>query len=122
MAETITDDIPKDIVEKLSKIMKKLGINFIIKGRPSTYAEVFSGTGLLPAIAKRADQLCSLCMGYGIGVTFEDSPGTMTGNVVKFDMIAPEALRYLCLIDVLCELAKAAPDKRATSLDELLYD
>lgn len=122
MAEPITEDIVREIIDKLGKIMKKLGINFTIKGRPVTYAEAFSEQGLLPAIAKRADQLCSLCMGYGIGVIFEDAPGTMTGSKVKFDTIAPEALRYLCLIDVLTELAKAAPDKRATSLDELLYD
>lgn len=116
------EEVAKEIVDNLSRVMKKLGISFTIKGRPATYTEIFSDASLMPAIARRADQLCSLCLGYGIGVTFEDAPSNMTGLSVKFDTISPDAVRYLCLIDVLTELAKASPDKRATSLDELLYD
>lgn len=117
-----SDEIAKEIAANLARIMKKLGISFTMKGRPATYVEVFAESALLPAIARRADQLCALCLGYGIGVTFEEAPGTMTGSSVTFDSLSPDALRYLCLIDVLCELAKASPDKRATSLDELFYD
>ena len=115
-------EIAKDVADKLGKIMTSMGIAFTLKGRPMSFAEAFAETGLLPAIARRADQLCSLCLGYGIGVTFDDEKGSMTGQKVRFDTVVPEALRCLCMVDVLSELSKAATDKRATALDELLYD
>jgi len=122
MSTELPSENTTEIVETLAAIMKKMGISFTFKGRPVTYAEVLSEKSLLPAIARRADQLSALCLGYGIGVNFEDAPGSTTGLSVTFDTISPNALRYLCLVDVLCELAKAAPDKRATPLDDLLYD
>ncbi len=54
--------------------------------------EVFSPTGLLPALARRADQLCSLCLGYGLGATFEESQGTILVFKVVFDDITPSIL------------------------------
>jgi len=119
---TTSTEIAKDLHDKLSNIMTKMGIAFTIKGRPMSFAEAFSESGLLPAIAKRADQLAALCLGYGIGVTFEEEAGSMTGKKVRFDSVVPEAIRCLCIVDVLSELSKASADKRATALDELLYD
>ena|SRR3990167_2570256 len=110
------------IANVMSEIMRAMGASFMLNGKPVTYAEVFSNTGLLPAIARRADQLCSLCLGYGIGVTFEDDKTTLLGVKVKFDEITPEILRYLCMTDVLSELIKISPAKEAVALDELMYD
>ena len=111
-----------DINKKLCAVAKELKANFTLHSKPITYEEVFSDTGLLPAIAKRADQLCSLCMGYGIGVTFEDAEKTTLGVKVKFDDVTPNVLRFMCLADVVCELMQAAPNKEITPLDELMYD
>jgi intracellular multiplication protein IcmS len=117
-----SQEIAQNMAEKLAIVMRSMGISFILKGKPLPYSEAFSEQGMLPAIARRADQLCSLCMGYGIGVTFEDAANTVTGSRVTFDTIAPDVLRYLCIVDVLAELAKAATDAHATALDELLDD
>ena len=84
-----------------------MNAQFSLNGRPMTMEEVFSTSGLLPGIARRADQLSSLCLGYGIGVTFEEVEGTTLGVKVVFDEITPNALRLLCLVDVLNELMKA---------------
>ena len=90
--------------------------------RPITTEEVFAENGLLPAIARRADQLCSLCLGYGLGISFEEAENSILGVKVTFDDVTPSVLRYLCVTDVLIELIQASPSRDVTSLDELMYD
>lgn len=110
------------VADVMAKIMKKQGISFTLEGQPIKYEQVFAENGMLPPIAQRADQLCSLCLGYGLGISFEeDSEGTVKKRV-KFDEATPKVLRYLCLTDVVCELSKRAPEPSATPLDELLYE
>jgi len=111
-----------DIIKQLCLIAKVLKANFTFKGNPITYEEVFSFTGLLPPIAKRADQLASLCFGYGLGISFEDVEQSLTGVKIKFDDITPNVIRYMCITDIICELMNSAPSKENTPLDELMYD
>lgn len=112
----------KKMSEKLTPLANALGATFTLNSRPISPSEIFSETGLLPAIARRADQLCSLCLGYGIGITFEEAEGTLLGVRVKFDDITPDTLRYLCITDVLIELINAAPSRDYVPLDELTQD
>lgn len=107
---------------KLIAIAKKLGATFSLKGRPLSFTEVFSDTGLLPGIAKRADQLASLVFGYTLGATYEDTEKAVLGVKVTFDEFTPDTLRLVCILDVLCELIKNSPSKHAVPLDELMYD
>lgn len=111
-----------DISQQMAKVARLLGGQFSLNGRPMTMEEVFSTTGLLPGIARRADQLSSLCLGYGIGVTFEEAEGSALGVKVIFDDITPNVLRLLCLIDVLNELMKGTPRGEVVTLDQLMYD
>lgn len=108
--------------DDLAKIAKALNAKFTLNDRPISYQEVFSDTGLLPAMARRADQLSSLCLGYGIGVSFDEAEKSLLGVKVTFDDVTPNIIRYLCLTDVLCELIQSAPSPHNTSLDELMYD
>ena len=110
------------IENKLIALTKKLGANFTLKGRPISYSEIFSDTGLLPGLAKRADQLASLCLGYGLGATYQDIEKSLLGVKVTFDDFTPDALRLFCILDVLSELIKNSPSKDAVSMDELMYD
>lgn len=111
-----------ELKEGLSRIAKEMGVNFTLNGRPLNYAEVFSDMGFLPAIAKRADQLCSLCLGYGLGVTFTEAEGSRLGIKSVFDEATPATLRYLCITDVLIEMRRGSPSANQISLDELMYD
>jgi len=111
-----------DLTLKLCAVAKAMNANFTFHDKPISYEEVFSDVGLLPAIAKRADQLCSLCLGYGIGVVFQNVDKAVLGIKVQFDDITPNILRYLCICDVLTELIKASPSRDKTPLDELTYD
>lgn len=111
-----------DVSQQMIKVARLQNGRFSLNGRPLTNEEVFSPTGLLPGIARRADQLSSLCLGYGIGVTFEEAEGATLGVKVIFDDITPNVLRLLSLIDVLNELMKVTPRGDMTSLDQLLYD
>lgn len=111
-----------ELTKQLTDIAKSLNVRFTFNQKPISFEDVFSSTGLLPGLAKRADQLCSLCLGYGIGVSFDDAEKALLGNEVKFDDVTPSVLRLLCLMDVLMELIKSAPSKDAVSLDELMYD
>ena len=115
-------DIQSLLSKKLASITKNMKLHFTFKGKPISYADIFSEIGLLPGLAKRADQLSLLCLGYGIGITLEDTDKSLLGQKVKFDAYTPEVLRLLCITDVLHELAKSSPSKDAIPLDELLYD
>ncbi len=108
--------------EKLFNIVKIMNAKFSINEQPISYMDVFSETGLLPGIARRADQLSSLAMGYGIGVTFDETEGARLGVKAKFDDVTPNSLRYLCIIDVISELMNKNTVAGVTKLDELLYD
>ncbi len=108
--------------ELMGKIARTMGGRFSLNGRPMTIEEVFSPTGLLPGIARRADQLSSLCLGYGLGLTFEEAEGSILGVKILFDDITPNALRVLCMTDVLNELMQATPSGDMTTLDQLMYD
>jgi intracellular multiplication protein IcmS len=111
-----------DIVQQVIKIARVMGCRFSLNGRPLTLDEALSPTGLLPGIARRADQLSSLCLGYGIGVSFEEVEGSSLGVKVIFDDLTPHVLRMLCITDVMFELTKGTPRGDLTSLDQLLYD
>jgi intracellular multiplication protein IcmS len=111
-----------DISELISKIARTMGVRFSLNGRPMTAEEVFAPTGLLPAISRRADQLCSLCLGYGIGATFEEAEGSVLGVKVTFDDITPNVLRMMCITDVIHELTQSTPRGEMTALDQLMYD
>lgn len=112
----------KELSKKLTALAILQGVSFSLNGSPISHAEVFSDTGLLPALARRADQLCSLCLGYGIGATFEESEGTRLGQKVIFDDVTPEVLRHLCVFDVLLEIINSSTSDGVTILDELMYD
>lgn len=111
-----------DISAQMIKAARLLNGQYSLNGRPLTMDEVFSPAGLLPGIARRADQLSSLCLGYGIGATFEEAEGSPLGVKVIFDDITPNVLRLLCMIDVLNELMKGTPRGAVTALDQLMYD
>ena len=111
-----------EIAKCLSGLSRSLNANYTLNEKPIEYDDVFSETGLLPAIARRADQLCSLCLGYGIGISFEEADSSLLGVRVRFDDVTPYTLRYLCMLDVLCELIYTAPSRDITALDELMYD
>jgi intracellular multiplication protein IcmS len=111
-----------DMSELIGKIARTMGGRYSLNGRPMTIDEVFSPTGLLPAMARRADQLASLCLGYGLGLTFEEAEGSILGIKVIFDDITPNALRVLCITDVLNELMQSTPKGDMTALDQLMYD
>ncbi|OGT38569.1 MAG: type IV secretion protein IcmS [Gammaproteobacteria bacterium RIFCSPHIGHO2_12_FULL_37_14] len=111
-----------DISQLMIKIARQKNAQFSLNGRPMTMEEVFSSTGLLAGMARRADQLASLCLGYGIGVTFEEAEGSALGVKVIFDDITPNVLRLLCLIDVMSELMKGTPRGEVAALDQLMYD
>ncbi len=104
------------------KAARAMNGRYSLNGRPLTMEEVFSNTGLLPGIARRADQLSSLCLGYGIGATFDNAEGSLLGIDVTFDDLTPNALRLLCMIDVLNELMKGTMRGELTAMDQLMYD
>lgn len=111
-----------DISKKLVAVAKTLRMNFTFKDRPISLEDVFSETGLLPGLTKRANQLASLCLGYGLGATFEEMEGSLLGNKVIFDEFTPDVLRLLCIIDVVNELVKNSSNRELVALDELTYD
>lgn len=114
--------IATELREHMSSVARLLRCRFTVKNQPVSLDQVFSETGLFPAFVKRADQLSSFCLGYGLGVVFEETQSSTVGVKVKFDESTPNALRLLCLTDVLIELMHQGASSGETPLDELLYD
>lgn len=112
----------RSISQSMAIIAASMNAKFYLNDRFLSFDEVFSETGLLPAMVKRADQLCSLCLGYGLGAKYDEAEGTVLGTRVIFDDVTPNVLRLLCLTDVLSEMIQGGPSKDYTPLDELLYD
>lgn len=112
----------RDISKCMKLIASAMNAKFYLNDRFLSVDEVFSDTGLLPAIARRADQLCSLCLGYGLGASYDETEGAMLGTRVVFDDVTPNVLRLLCMTDVVNELVQGGPSKDYTPLDELMYD
>lgn len=112
----------RDITKCMARIAVAMNAKFYLNDRFLSYDEVFADTGLLPAIVKRADQLCSLCLGYGLGATYDEAEGAILGTRVVFDEVTPNVLRLLCITDVVNELIQGGPSRDYTPLDELMYD
>jgi len=112
----------EEIGLQVAAIAKEIGCKFSVKGEEIEADKAFADTGLLPAIMRRADQLCSFCLGYGLGVDFSRADGTMLGVAVNFDDKGASALRLLCAADVLMEIVQNSPDPQMVSLDELMLD
>lgn len=110
------------IIKQIVVIAKSINCSFTLKNEPIEPEKAFSSTGLLPAIMRRADQLCSFCMGYGIGVTFERADDSILGVAVNFDDKVAISLRLLCITDVILEIVHSAASNKIVSLDSLLDD
>lgn len=111
-----------DLSKKLAQIAKALNASFTLNDRTISYDEVFSPSGLLPALARRADQLSSLCLGYDIGTSYDEADKSLLGVKVTFDEVTPNILRLMYITDILCELIYMGPSPKSTPLDELMYD
>lgn len=111
-----------ELNRQLACVAEAFGTKFLLNNKNISNTEVFADTGLLPAIARRADQLCSLCFGYGIGVSFEEAEKSILGVRVVFDETTPTVLRLMCIADALNEIIQNSPDPNNTALDELMYD
>lgn len=111
-----------DIALQVAAIAKELGCKFTLKGNEISPNDAFAEKALLPAIMRRADQLCSFCLGYGLGVDFSRADATMLGVTVNFDDKGPSSLRLLCAADVLVEIVQNAPNSQMVALDELMLD
>lgn len=112
----------EDFKKYLVKVFKAEDVRYMLRGRELGLEEIFSESGLLPAIAKRADQLCSLCLGYGIGASYKEKEASMLGTEVTFDTTTPPAVRLLMIYDVMQEIGKGISSDKKITLDELLYD
>ncbi len=111
-----------DIALQVAAVASELGCKFTLKGDVVNPVDVFTAKGLLPAIMRRADQLCSFCLGYGLGVDFSRAEGTLLGVTVNFDDKGASALRLLCAADVLVEIVQNSPNPQQVALDELMLD
>ena len=99
-----------------------MNAKFYLNDRFMSHEEIFDVKGMLPAFARRADQLSLLCLGYGLGVSFQDSESAILGIEAVFDEVTPNSLRLVCITDVMAELIAGGPSKDYTPLDELMYD
>ena len=111
-----------ELSKHLQQIAKKMPVKFTLKGAQVALEQVFSPSGLLPGLGRRADQLASLCFGYGLGIKLEEDDKALLGVRAVFDDYTPNVLRILCIFDSLQELVTMSPSATEVPLDELMYD
>lgn len=104
-------------------LAKTLEAQYTLRDRDLTHEEIFAEYGLLPALAKRAEQVSTLVMGYGLGASYEENPKSTLGTVVNFDDLTPDAIRMIYFAYVMKNIqAQATQASGKTVLDELLLD
>lgn len=105
------------------ELVKQDNIEFTMRGAEITAEDVFSTRGLLPAFAKRADKICNLIFGYGIGASFKKIDASTLGEEVVINDSVPKFLQLHCFFHVVQELIDSSNDGRGRiSVDELLYE
>ncbi len=79
----------------LSKILLKLAEQrdktFVYQGNPIALEEVFSMSGGLPILAKRANLLADFLFGESLKVYYRDDPESLTGERLEID---PDLSRF----------------------------
>ncbi len=110
------------IIKQIVAIARSINCKFTVQNEPISVEKAFGPTGLLPAIMRRADQLCSFCMGYGLGVTFDKADNSMLGVAVYFDKKTAISLRLLCITDVLLEIIHSSSSSQIVPLDSLIEE
>jgi intracellular multiplication protein IcmS len=110
------------IVKQIVAIANTIGCQYTINNEVIAAEKAFAVTGLLPAIMRRADQLSSFCLGYGLGITFERADGSMLGVAVYFDNKVAISVRLLCATDVILELVHASSSSKLVALDSLMEE
>jgi len=105
----------------LIKFFESLKIEFVFNEKTIAISQVFASDGLLPAIAKRADELALASLGYNLGTVFTESEG-MLGNRVSFDESTPSSARLMFLHNVVAEIIASSDDPKRVSLDALIED
>ena len=81
-------------IQNLSDVMNKEKISFTLYDKPISYEEVFAETGLLPSLIQRANQMCLLSLGYGLGASFVDNQDSILGVGVQFDEVTPDVFTF----------------------------
>ncbi len=108
--------------QSLQLVSKEMNIGFTLHDKAIDLSDVFADSGLLPAILRRADQLCSFCFGYNLGITFDEADNSRLGVKVTFNDEVPNVLRLMCAVEILFELAESAQNRARIALDDLMYD
>lgn len=113
--------IMKPFTEQLVAIANHMQWRFKLKGDNITPEEVFAHNGLLPGIAKKANQMALLCAGADIGAQISEDKNSTLGKTVTFEKEQLSLPAILFIFDQIMEMSKLG-DGLAISLDDLLYD
>ena len=108
-------------VQQCVAVSKQIGWKFRLKGQQIAPEEVFAANGLLPGIAKRANQVAMLCIGSTIGAEISALKESTLGKTVSFPNDEITADNMLFIIDQIYEMGRAG-DGVTISLDDLMYD
>ncbi len=93
-----------DIPKSMALISAAMNAKFYLNDRFVSLRKFLRTPVYLPAIARRADQLCFLMLRLWVGVSFDEAENALLGNRVVFDEVTPNVLRLLCMTDVINEL------------------
>lgn len=101
---------------------RQKSLKFTLRARDVTAEEVFSPLGLLPALAKRAEQNAKMCLGHALALELPSQEKTTLGYTLKLNEEGPNFDLLLFMFDAFEELLRNNKDPKKVALDELLYE
>jgi len=115
----------EEFLDTLYKILLALNVVFTYDEKNISYSKVFSPTGFLPSIERRAEQLLQLTARRRLGITFEEAEGSLVGTKITFEKDISWTVRLFPTLVVLLDLCKDTRQYELSlvvALDSLKYD
>lgn len=105
-----------DISKILLKLAEQRDKTFIYQGQPISLEQVFSMSGGLPILAKRANLLADFLFGESLKVYYRDDPESLTGERLEIDPEQHAFVLLMLLFDVVEEIFVNAGDAQEVTL------
>ena len=115
------------IVNTCIKLANNSGKAFSLKSNSGAQSSMitaeaaFAANGVLPAIAKRAEQICSMALGTELGATYKKCTKSPISREVSFNSGPLNSARIMIIADILLETIRFGGSE-VISLDEFLYE
>ena len=119
----MAENMLKQLSDSCIKYAQMKGVSFTFKNKPLSHEEVFAAFGILPGVLKRANKICSVCVGTSLGGTFPKTDRSYLGYSLELkELSLPLPFAMLFIVDVLEAVIAGKGPASTVALDEFSYE